>query len=163
MTPASVEACTVEAVVRVVKLLEARGLRCALVGAAALAVHGYSRATEDVDIGVATPSLDDLRRIGDELRTVLQADVTIAMPDADDPLGGVITINRDGIRQIQVINFLNPIGVGDHPGREALAHTLEVRLAGERTNVVDLEHLVAMKLFAGGMKSTHAVRQQKLP
>ena len=151
--PHSIEEQTLQTVARIVTLLDAAGLRSALVGAAALAVHGYSRATEDIDLGVATASLADLRRCGDEIRAALNLDVTIAMPDADDPLGGVITVQGPDIRQIQVINFVNPIGVGDHPGREAIARARDLTLAGTRASVVDLEHLVAMKLFAGGMKS----------
>lgn len=153
MTEESVEASTLKAVAQIATLLEAHGLRTALVGAAALAVHGYSRATEDIDIGLATPQLDLLRRCGDEIRAALRVDVDVALPDAEDPLGGVITVRGAGIRQIQVINFLNPIGMGDNPGREAVMCALELSLGGTAVGVVDLEHLVAMKLFAGGMKN----------
>ncbi|HEY4221811.1 MAG TPA: nucleotidyl transferase AbiEii/AbiGii toxin family protein [Myxococcota bacterium] len=153
MTAENVERQTLETVARIVQLLDARGLRCALVGAAALAVHGYSRATEDVDLGVATPSLDALRSCADEIRTTLKLDVEIAMPDADDPLGGVITATGARIRQIQIVNFVNPLGMGDHPGREAIAQSLALRLHDASAHVVDLAHLVAMKLYAGGMKS----------
>ena len=153
MTETSVEDRTLEAVARIAALLDAHGLRTALVGAAALAVHGYSRATENIDIGQATPSLDLLRRCGDEIRAALQVDVTVALPDTEDPLGGVITVRGPDIRQIQVINFLNPIGMGDNPGREAVACALDLSLGGTPVGVVDLEHLVAMKLFAGGMKN----------
>lgn len=153
MTGQSVEERTLATVARIAALLNQQGLQTALVGAAALAVHGYSRATEDVDVGLATASLATLRRCGDEIRAALQVDVTIGMPDAEDPLGGVITIHGPDIRQIQVINFVNPIGMGDHPGREAIEQARELMIAGTYVGVVDLEHLVAMKLFAGGMKN----------
>lgn len=153
MTETSVDERTLEVVARIVRLLDARGLRSALVGAAALAVHGYSRATEDVDIGVATPSLELLRACAEDIRAALGLVVDVTMPDADDPLGGVITIHGAAIRQVQVINFVNPIGMGDHPGREAIAQSFDVKLGGATASVVDLAHLVAMKLYAGGMKS----------
>ncbi len=153
MTDEGVEERTLAAVARIAALLNQQGLQTALVGAAALAVHGYSRATEDVDLGLATPSLETLRRCGDLIRAALSVEVTVAMPDAEDPLGGVITIHGPDIRQIQVINFVNPIGMGDHPGREAIAYARELTIRGTPVGVVDLEHLVAMKLFAGGMKN----------
>ena len=121
-------------------------------GAAALAVYGYSRATEDVDIGIVTADLAHLQAIAADARA-LGVEALVALPDADDPLGGVISLNGASIRQVQLINFVNPLGMGDHPGREAVNQAQPLVIAAASVGVVDIEHLVAMKLFAGGLKS----------
>jgi hypothetical protein len=144
---------TLELVARLVTILEERRVPHALVGAAALAAHGYARATEDVDVGIVTVDLDQLRAIADDARGRLRVDAELSLPDGDDPLGGVVTLTGAGVRQVQLINFVNPLAVGDHPGREGVHRAEPLVVAGASVGVVDLHHLVAMKLFAGGLKS----------
>ncbi len=144
---------TLELVARLVAILEERRLPHALVGAAALAAHGYSRATEDIDIGIVTGELQQLQGLATDARERLGVDAVVRLPDSDDPLGGVVTLSGEHLRQVQVINFVNPLGVGDHPGREGVKAAEPLVVAGAAVGVVDLAHLVAMKLFAGGMKS----------
>ena len=71
-------------------LLERAGIRYALIGAAAVAIRGYPRFTQDTDFlttdrRVFQPSLwDELRLRG--------VPVDIRQGDFDDPLGGVVRI-----------------------------------------------------------------------
>lgn len=131
-------------------LLKEHGLDSALIGAMACAVHGYSRATEDVDLAVyADPFLQlpaVVRALSDR---GLAAD--FSRPDADDPLGGVITVTGADHDPIQIVNFCNPLSGQDNPGWEALQGAQE--LQGRALRVVSLAHLIALKLYAGGAKS----------
>ncbi len=145
---------TLEMAARVARILEELGVASALIGAAALAAHGYPRSTADLDLGVATDPFSTLpsalRRIVEELRV----EATLVTPDADDPLGGVLTVTGEGIEPIQVVNFVNPLGSRPNPGIEAISTAVDGLIHGTRLRVVDLPHLVALKLYAGGRKST---------
>ena len=121
-----------------------------LIGAVAVAVHGYPRATEDVDLAAAT-DLATLRIVGDEF-AAQGCTVRLGEPDAEDSLGGVLTIVRDDTDPVQIVNYANPF----RPGSGALAaEAIDSATAGSIGSlaVVDLPHLVALKLYAGGAKS----------
>src|SRR6185436_12575791 len=73
----------------------------------------------------------------------------IRYPDADDPLGGLLRMSPPSAMSIEVVNFLNPLRRSRGTlEREALASAIEQPDLGLR--VVDLPHLVALKLKAGG-------------
>lgn len=130
------------------KVLESRGLQCALIGAAALAAHRYPRSTEDVDLGTATL---DLRDAAEALRAS-GFDPVISEPDADDPLGGVLTLRTPDCDPVQIVNFLNRFA----PGRGALGAEAVARaeaVPGTALRVVRLGHLIALKLYAGGPRN----------
>jgi hypothetical protein len=59
---------TLAAAVRIAALLESMGVESAVIGAIALAVHGYARATEDVDLGIAVADPFLLGKLGNESR-----------------------------------------------------------------------------------------------
>jgi len=144
------EARTLAAAERIATLLEAREVPSALIGAMALAVHGHSRATADVDLAVAT----DPYRVLRPFAKALEAEgfqVRLSEPDAQDSLGGVLTVTADDIDPVQVVNFFNPWAPGSTLGPDAIASAQPC--AGSRLRVVDLPHLVALKLYAGGPKS----------
>lgn len=85
------------------------------------------------------------------LREVLAFDE----PDADDHLGGVLTVTRPDVKPVQVVNFFNEKRARNrNPGRAGIDHRITGR-TGLRT--VDLPHLVALKLWAGGPKSVSDV------
>jgi nucleotidyltransferase AbiEii toxin of type IV toxin-antitoxin system len=133
------------------------GIDTVLIGALALAYHGYSRATEDLDLATHVDPFTTLRNLADALRGQ-GLDVRIGEPDAEDPLGGVLTVESPESDAVQVVNFLNPLSRGPNPGREA------IETAGEASaelglRVVDLAHLVALKLYAGGLKSRSDVAE----
>lgn len=128
-----------------VSVLEEEGVEPLLIGAAALAVHGYSRFTEDADFAVAMAPRD-LESLTDKL----PGHAVFSAPEPADPLGGVTTVLRqDG--KVQIVNFDNQPG-GGFPAlvRDALARSKE-RVFGVR--VAGLEDLILFKAYAGGPKS----------
>ena len=140
---------------RVLPFLRAHAVDAIVIGGVALAAHNYARSTDDVDLGV-TATADVLAQIRDELeRAGYQA--IFRKADGADPLGGVIDIDGPDDGFVQVVNFDNLPG-GGFPGviRDALA------ALGPPTGalrVAPLPYLVAMKLYAGGMKSESDIRE----
>ena len=132
---------------------EKMGIKTALIGAAALAVHGYARGTEDIDLAASVRSLSQL----DALARVLSAaalGTELRYPDDDDPLGGVLVVwdLSDGIDKrndvVEVVNFHNPARAMRTPASLALQRA--TRIDGIELNCVALPDLVALKLYAGG-------------
>lgn len=140
-------------------LLEKRGVRVALIGAAAMAVHGYARATEDIDLATHTDPFSVLREVESEARA-RGFSVELNLPDADDPLGGVLRVSGEDFSTIDVVNYLNPYRSGaDALAREAIAKAAVPADGSCRLPVVDVPHLVALKLYAGGLKSAADVAE----
>lgn len=112
----------------VAQVLEAEGVELLVIGAAALAFHGYPRFTQDVDFAVAI----DPRRL-EALTSKLPGNATFSSPDAQDPLGGVTTVIR-GEGKVQIVNFDNHPG-GGFPAlvRDALGRSTEKLHAKFRT------------------------------
>jgi hypothetical protein len=144
---------TLELAAAIVEILDELGVASALIGAAALAAHGYPRATEDVDLAVAADPFSTLREAQHRITKRLGVEASLSTPDADDPLGGVLTVTGEGVDPVQVVNFQNPLAPRQNPGAEAVRTAVAGIVAGTRLRVVDLPHLVALKLYAGGYKS----------
>ena len=115
--------------------LDADGVPHALIGAAALLMHGVSRSSLDIDLLATDDGLlsQDLWQ-----RHGLQADCRRG--GSFDPLAGVVRLTRDGEVPVDVVLF-GPLGW------QAAALT---RAAGRGLRVVTIEDLVRLKLFAGG-------------
>jgi hypothetical protein len=144
---------TLEAAETIAGILDELGEPCALIGAAALAVYGYPRATEDLDLAVATDPFSTLAEARERILAALECDAELNTPDAEDPLGGVLTITGENFDPIQIVNFINPLSGGHNPGLDAITTSLPGLVEGSSLRVVDLPHLVALKLYAGGPKS----------
>lgn len=69
----------IRAAEEIARIPETRGVGAVVIGAVALAAHGYVRLTEDLDLGVNT-DLDTLRRVAQTLRTS-SFDVELREPD----------------------------------------------------------------------------------
>lgn len=134
---------------RVVDLLARNDLDSAVIGSVALAVHGYVRATRDLDLGVAVLTFGPLRRLSETLRDEGFA-VHLGEPAPDDTLGGVVTVSGDDFDPIQIVNLTAPGGRHGKLAREAIASAQPV--SGVGLLVVDVPHLVALKLLAGSRK-----------
>src|SRR3954470_11164460 len=132
---------TLRAAVRVREALDRRGAPCALIGALALAVHGYTRATKDLDLATFVDPFTVLRDVASELAGVsLKAE--LRYPDADDPIGGLLMVTPPRAMRIEVVNFLNPLRRSRGTlEREAIETAAEQPDLGLR--VVDFPHLVA--------------------
>lgn len=135
----------------VAKAMEAEGAKIAVIGALALAAHGYSRRTGDFDLATATDPFGVLRRVRDALRG-RGLDVELREPDMDDPLGGVLIVKAPLTSPVEVVNFLNPYAPSrGRVGIAAVETATPLQTGG--LPVVNLPHLVALKLYAGGRKS----------
>jgi hypothetical protein len=134
----------------IVRELERRELPSCVIGAAALAVHRYARATHDLDLATLVRTAQELDALAEALRAH-GLDVAVAHADAGDALGGVITVESDDALAVQVVNFFNPWNGWVPAGKAALDHAIP-RALGDLA-VADVPHLVALKLYAGGRKS----------
>ena len=142
---------TLEVASEVLSALRAQGADAAVIGALALAVHGYPRDTEDLDLAVATAPAS-LHQLAAVLRG-RGYDVEVREPDVQDPRGGVVDVRAPGADLVQVVNFDNPPASGfPRLVRDALL-TATPLVPGSELRVVDPYHLVAFKLYAGGAKS----------
>jgi hypothetical protein len=144
----------------VAEQLAARGIAALVIGGFALSVHNYTRATEDLDLGVlASP---DLMVALSEALTQLGLQVEYRAPDAVDRLGGVIDVVDGHGAMVQIVNFDNP-PAGGFPRaiRDALAAD-PAPILGSTLRTIPLPQLVALKLYAGGENSLHDVKQLRL-
>lgn len=132
------------------------GIETALIGAGALAVHRYVRATQDIDLASCVHPFTALPQLADALRAE-GYQVRLTEPDHDDSLGGVLRVwtrldeDEEPIEPIELVNFDNPLHPRPNPAAEAI--TTATPLA-ERPALrcVSLPSLVALKLDAGGPK-----------
>lgn len=123
------------------------GIPSALIGALALAVHGYVRATGDADLGVCTMFSPSLQSLRDRLHDLGYA-VTLRAPDDDDPLDGVLVV-EDGAARVEVVNIGHV-----RLGRASVDNAQDV---GNGLRSVRAQELIALKLYAGGRRSEHDV------
>ena len=132
---------------RIAALLEAEGIGVVVIGAVALAAHRYVRFTRDVDLGVNA----DLQRMRHLQETLLSRgyDATFHEPDREDPLGGVIDVVGP-FGMVQIVSFADrfPAAISDALAGEAI----RIRPDGG-LRVMPIAQLVALKLYAGGLKS----------
>ena len=132
-------------------LLGERRIPFAVVGAAAMAVHGVSRATHDIDILVV-----DTRCLNRETWEALAREgmtPTVRRGDADDPLAGVVRLTGPDQAVFDVI-------VGRSPWQaDALTRAGEREIDGVRVPVVAAADLVLLKLYAGGSQDMWDIEQ----
>ena len=105
---------------RVHGLLAASAVDSAIIGSIALALHGYVRATRDLDLGVALVTFGPLRTAGEKLRAE-GFDVHVSEPAPDDDLGGVVTVSGRDFDPVQIVNLTAPGGRRGALARSAIA------------------------------------------
>jgi hypothetical protein len=132
----------------VVTHLTERDVEFALIGAAAMAAHGVSRSTLDldlltIDLGVLQPAF----------WSTFATAVDLRRGDADDPLAGVVRVSAEGERDVDIV-----VGRAEWQGR--LVSTAR-RMTVEDTSVpvVDAAGLILLKLFAGGSQDAWDIEQ----
>ena len=137
---------------RVAAVLERLGAPYAIVGAGALAVHGVARSTFDVDL--LTTSVIVLERDAwAEVSGMPGTRVAVRRGDAEDPLAGVVRIEAEGERDVDVV-------VGRLSWQsEAIARARRVSVAGAMLPVVLPADLVLLKLYAGGSQDAWDIEQ----
>ena len=132
---------------QVTDILRHHRIDAVVIGAVALAAYHYVRQTRDIDLGV-NADLDTLRHVVDSLREVgLTAE--LHEPDGADPLGGVIDVSGS-FGMLQIVSF-----GGRFPAviEDAVRSATMVVRPGSSLKLVPLPQLVALKLYAGGLKS----------
>jgi hypothetical protein len=135
-----------------VSALEGCGASYALIGAAALAVHGVARSTFDIDI--LTTALAVLES-GAWAGAARQPGTTVELRrgEADDPLAGVVTLSAAGQPDVDIV-------VGRWAWQAAAVGRAEpTELSGRRLPVVRPADLVLLKLYAGGLQDRWDVEQ----
>jgi hypothetical protein len=135
---------------RVVHLLELRDVRFALIGAAALAVHGISRSTVDIDLLVT-----DEQVLNSTFWTPLSVDVHIDVRRGDsvDPLAGVVRCRAQGERDVDVV-----IGKGGWQA-DVISRAALTRRQSRDVPTVLVEDLILLKLYAGGSQDRWDIEQ----
>jgi hypothetical protein len=134
----------------VVDVLDSRRVPCALIGAAALAVHGISRSTFDIDLLVT-----DRRVLDDSFWIPLPASVAreIRVGDAADPLAGVIRFSLSGERDIDIV-----VGRGTWDA-DIVARAEATTLQGRSLPTARVEDVILLKLYAGGSQDRWDIEQ----
>jgi hypothetical protein len=131
--------------------LESLEVRFALIGAAALAIHGSSRATLDIDLLLTDARVLDPKIWSGVLAATVE--VTIRKGDLDDPLAGVVRLSAEGEREVDLV-----IGKRGWQ-REVIERAVPSSYASVDLPVVEPADLVLLKLYAGGPQDAWDIRQ----
>lgn len=133
-------------------VLDRVGARYALIGAAALAVHGVARSTFDLDLLTTDLVVLDpavwTARVSDPYITV-----SVRRGNVDDPLAGIVRLEAREQRAVDVV-----VGRWDWQ-TEAVATARPVNVAGVAVPVVSAVYLVLLKLYAGGPQDLWDIEQ----
>jgi len=131
----------------VASLLLRHGVASVVIGAVAMAAHRHIRYTEGIDLGV-NADLPTLRRLAGALEAE-GFSVELREPDLQDPHGGVIDVSGP-FGMVQIISFADrfPAVIQDAIKSAGLAPRADSVL-----RLAPIPHLIALKLYAGGIKS----------
>ncbi len=138
---------------RVSAVLETHGAPYAMIGAAALAAHGVTRATADLDLLTA-----DARCLDAGWWASLAtggSTVDVRRGDAGDPLAGVVRVSTAAGDEAPV-----DVMAGRARWQEGVvACALRTTVEGANVPIVRAEDLVLLKLYAGGPQDAWDVDQ----
>ncbi len=136
---------------RVVAALEGRGVRCALIGATAMAVHGFSRATLDFDLMTTDQQCLDQSWWAGSPHPGWSVDIRVG--DTDDPLAGVARFDALHERSVDLL-------VGREPWQQRLLERAALfAIEDTRVRVAQVADLVLLKLYAGGPQDAWDIHQ----
>lgn len=135
----------------VLATLEAANISHALIGAGAMAIHGVSRATLDLDL-LTTDRLVLGAGLWERLRGE-GIEVEARRGDSEDPLAGVVRFRKKGERSVDLV-------VGRHSWQERIVRRSDRRtVEGVVIPVVRAADLILSKLFAGGSQDAWDIDQ----
>ncbi|HEV3455625.1 MAG TPA: hypothetical protein VHG32_03655 [Thermoanaerobaculia bacterium] len=136
---------------RVSSVLAQAGISHALIGAAAMALHGVSRSTYDLDLLSTEPSCLD-QALWEPLSASGVA-VEVRKGDLDDPLAGVVRFTAPAERPVDLV-------VGKARWQAAALARAESRIfADAELPVLRASDLILAKLYAGGPQDAWDVAQ----
>jgi predicted nucleotidyltransferase len=134
----------------VAAVLRTRDIAFAIVGAGAMAVHGVTRGTRDLDIlTLASESLES--RTWTALPTPIEAHIQHG--DDQDPLAGVVRFTVEGQQPVDLV-----VGKSGWQ-REVLARAQVSEIDGVRVPVATVSDLILLKLYAGGAQDAWDIGQ----
>lgn len=136
-----------QAAEEVANILAENQIESVVIGAIAMAAYHYVRFTEDIDLGVAAET-----QLLSEVATKLEEkgyEVDYRVGDIDDPLAGVIDVSGP-FGLVQVVNFEERFPAAIRDAIELAELTVR---EGSPLKIVPLGQLIALKLYAGGLKS----------
>ena len=143
---------SVQLLLSIIPILNQLGVRYATVGALAVSYYGVVRASLDAD---AIISVAGSKEAMDSLMNGLKKmglSATYRAGEMGDPLAGVISVADGNLNRVDLI-----LGIqGMEP--DAFSRTVSVTLLGCEIQLVGLNDLIAMKLFAGGPLDQEDVR-----
>jgi hypothetical protein len=131
-------------------VLRTRDIAFAVVGAAAMAVHGITRGTRDLDLlTLAQECLEP------STWTALHGPVEahIQRGDAQDPLAGVVRFTVGGRPPVDLV-----VGKSGWQ-REILARAQASEIDGVQVPVATVSDLIVLKLYAGGPQDAWDIGQ----
>jgi predicted nucleotidyltransferase len=137
---------------RVVASLTSAGIRHAVIGAGALALHGVSRSTFDIDL-FTTNAAALVASTWAGLKADPGVHVDIRRGDSADPLLGVVRCSMADERDVDVV-------VGRQAWQtDVVARAVPVDLSGVELSVVTPADLILLKLYAGGPQDLWDIEQ----
>jgi hypothetical protein len=135
----------------VIDVMRERQTSFAVIGAAAMAVHGVARSTRDLDVLTV-----EARCLADTFWTALSAagvDVQIRRGESDDPLAGVVRFRAPLRTPIDLV-------VGRSAWQASvIARATETDIEDTRVPVASAPDLILLKLYAGGPQDAWDIEQ----
>jgi hypothetical protein len=135
----------------VAALLQEQRIPFAVIGAAAMAVHGVTRSTRDLDL--FTVQADVLRPETWQRLQQAHVDVRVERGDADDPLAGVVRLGAPDEHPIDVIAGKSPWQTG------IVQRSRPALIEGANVPVAAPADLILLKLYAGGAQDAWDIEQ----
>ena len=134
----------------VAAVLRTRDIAFAIVGAGAMAVHGVTRGTRDLDILTLAQEC-----LASSTWTALPTPIEahIQRGDAQDPLAGVVRFTVEGQQPVDLV-----VGKSGWQ-REILARAQVSEIDGVRVPVATTSDLILLKLYAGGPQDAWDIEQ----
>jgi predicted nucleotidyltransferase len=135
----------------VTQVLDRAEVRYALIGAMAMATHGVSRSTQDIDLLAVDPSC-----LTESLWAPLRESggtVAVSKGTWEDPLAGVVRCTRVRERPIDIV-------IGKFRWqREAIERATSARVGQLDLPVLGAADLILLKLYAGGPQDAWDIQQ----
>lgn len=136
------------AIARAQKSMEQEGVSSTLIGGHASLLWGGTRLTKDMDLAIITgDSLDALIALR---RAFGRENVSEATGEPGDPFQSVINLDIEECLPIQVLNFNYRVDGLAQLVKGAITNTTSKRIAEVDIKVCSMEHLIALKMQAGG-------------
>ena len=127
-------------IVRICQALNSEGVKYVVVGGCAVILHGYYRATHDIDL-LVEPSIENIRRLKKAFKEIFQSDEISEIRDVDIDQYAVVRFAPES--EEIVIDMIGKIGKIDY--KIAIQDIEEIKLEGIKIPVCGLSTLIETK------------------